>query len=313
MKRAIQIRINPTDSEIDLNSSHKFWSYFHKKDELERGNPSRLEHLFKRNFINILKERLVSKFGQEQKALERLYHENSLFKKFYYDFNRTIEEKYNYYDLQSLELKFQELKNEFFKDNQIFKEILSREVLASQIEFGISNISYSSLGFDLFVEPLDKVVKLFDNNFEYFKVFLNQYIPNSFIHSIQLHNYDIPLDVSIIYPSELSDAFMSKKTSNNETIGSNNSITQPKFNKGDKADYLWILTNFSLVVPVILALVILIVTVNKIDTIFKIRQDNFIEVQKENDVIFKNYKELIELQKETYNELLVNPKKDSIK
>ena len=82
--------------------------------------------------------------------------------------------------------------------------------------------------------------------------------------------------------------------------------------KWDKAKWLWVLSNGSLVIPIILALIVLYFTYEKIDTIFKMQQEHYREIKIEDDKLIKNYQELIGFQKSTYKEIIEEIKKDKL-
>ncbi len=312
---------SPTSSKISssydrqtsepLDSRYAFWSYVSNAIDKESTYPERQEYTFRKNFAGNLKKSLQDKFRNELTIFEGQY--NIDFNHPFLDeyFNRK-DERFYFDEFINGVGKLQELKNNFFKDNKEYQALLNKIILATQIDFQIDNISYSSIGFDLSIEPFEKAIDLFDNNFEYFRIFLDQYIPKSFLSSLSVYDDRLPLGVSINSTSEFKNDFEKTKDSENQSTEEQSATKDNTTTKWDKAKWLWSLTNGSLVVPVILALVILFVTFNKIESIFKIRQDNYKEIQIENEKILKNYQELIDLQNKTYNDLLKNVKNDTI-
>ena len=279
----IKIRIIPTDySDKPLNSKKSFWSYVSHKTEKESNFPEKLEYTFKKKFARELKQKLKNKFQKELRDFENNYniniHSPYLEEYFHYLFRKgDIEEKYHFDDFVNGIAKLQELKNNYFKDNTEYQKLLNKNILATQIDFGVNNISYSSLGFDLNIEPFEKAIELFDNNFELFRIFLDQYIPETFLSSLSINNDNLPITTSIDFPQTFKDEF-ERPLSNEKTPDFNQKDKQKITNKWDKAKWIWSLTNGSLVVPVILALLILYITFNKIESVFKIRQENYKEI-----------------------------------
>lgn len=316
----LKIRIIPlqTDNE-KLNSKYSFWKYISNRTDKESNVPENLEYTFKRNFAKKLKSDLKQKFRNELNDFEKNYNidlKSPYFDEFFHFYFRKSEklERGHFDDLVNGISKLQELKNDYLKDNKEYQRLLEKSLIVSQIEFGVKNISYSSLGFDLSIEPFDKVVEVFDNNYELFRIFLDQYIPESFLSSISSYNNNLPIDVNINNSETLINAF-NKKTNNQDK----NRIVQPADNnhqqseKWEKAKWFWSMANGSLVVPVILALLILYFAFNKIESINNIRQDNFEKIQIENNKVIENYNKLIEIQDKTYNDLFEKAKKDTIK
>lgn len=316
----IKIRIVPTEfSEKELNTRNSFWRFISERIEKESNNPERLEYNFKKKFVKELKRNLKNKFQQDLRDFERNYNidfRSPFFDEYFYRFTKRIEQNERFYfdDFVNGVVKLQELKNNYFQENKEYQDLLTKNILANQIEFGIKNLRYASIGFDLTVEPIDKAAQLFDNNYELFRIFLDQYIPESFLSSLNSSIYDdsLPISVSFDYPSEFIENF-EKRTDNNKPMPTQNRNQNQSKSKWDKAKWAWTLTNTSLVVPVILALIILYLTFNKFETIEKNRQDTYKEINEERKKLLKNYKELITVQKESYQDLIKEIKSDTIK
>ncbi len=311
----IKIRIIPIErTEIALDSKSAFWRFVSERIEKESNYPEKLEYVFKRKFTRELKDDLTRKFRSELRDIERNYDIDldRLYKYSHRFFREPDKADRSYYDdYFSAISKLQELKNEYFKDNIEYQKLSNKVLLANQVEFGIQNITYSSLGLELSIEPFEKAIKLFDNNFELFRIFLDQYIPEAFLSSISGYDGNLPVTAEIEFSKEFKNEFEKEIISRNATT----SLKQNESNssgKWEKAKWAWSLTNGTLVIPVILALIVFYVTFNKIDDIFKIRQENYKEIKIENDKMFKNYQELIQFQKTTYKDLIEEIKKDTI-
>lgn len=316
----LKIRIVPTQTDNEkLNSKYSFWKYIINRTDKENTNPENLEYTFKKNFTKELKNDLKQKFRNELDEFEKNYNidfKSPYFDKFFHFYFQRFDkqEKVHFDDFINGISKLQELKNDYLKNNKEYQRLLKKSLIASQIDFGIKNISYSSLGFDLSIEPFDKVVEVFDNNYELFRIFLDQYIPESFLSSISVYNANLPIDVNINNSETLIGAF-NKKCDNKEKMKAENIAenNNQQSGKWDKAKWFWSMANGSLVVPVILALLVLYFAFNKIETVNSIRQDNFKKIQIENNKVIENYHKLIEIQNKTYNGLIEQVKKDTIK
>lgn len=314
----VKIRIVPANSSSnDLSTRSAFWEYISSQTKRESDSPERLEHTFKKGFTRDLKEALSKKFQDKLRDFKR-YNDvdfRSLFwDEYFHRFSKRIEsdEKVYFDDFVNNIVKIQELQNNYFKDNSEYQDLLTKNILAAKVDFGIENIAYSSLGFDLNVEPFDKVAQLFDNNYELFRIFLDQYIPESFLSSLSIYDDSIPISVSIEYPQNFRSEFENRANINETTTLNNPNKNQPQ-SKWDKAKWTWILTNTSLVVPVILALVVFYVAFNKFESMEKLRQDNQKEINLERDNLIKNYQEIISFQKSSYQDLIKVIEKDTLK
>ncbi len=313
----IKIRIAPIEkTKESLNSKESFWRFISERTNKESNVSENLEYVFKRNFSKELKNNLKQKFRNELRDFERDYRidfKSPYFDEIFHHYFRRFEEqeKIHLDDFINSISKLQELKNDYFKDNKEYQKLLTKSLIASQIDFGVKNISYSSIGFDLSIEPFDKVLEVFDNNFELFRIFLDQYIPKSFISSISVYNDSLPLNVNIEYSNSFKDSFNKKpnESKNVETESRNNN--QNPTGKWDKAKWVWSLANGSLVIPVILALLILYFAFNKIESVNNIRQDNFEKIQIENNKVIQNFHKLIEIQDKVYNSLIEIVKNDT--
>ncbi|MEY2507055.1 MAG: hypothetical protein QOH01_1384 [Verrucomicrobiota bacterium] len=112
---------------------------------------------------------------------------------------------------------------------------------------------YSSLELGLNFEPVSKVVELFDGKFEYFVAFLGMYIPQAFQRALSNGEYypDIyavagQVQCDVFAAPQLVAAFQSS------AVQSGSSVTLAP-TATDRARWVWILANTSLVVPTILA------------------------------------------------------------
>jgi hypothetical protein len=313
----IGIRINLVEMTRESRSSKsEFWKIVKESSNLELENPDRLEYIFKKEFPRVLKREIRNKFRSELREFEKAYSSGieTPYLEEYFHFRRFEKSEKMYFDDFVIGLsKLQEIKNEYFKDNLEYQKLLNKNLLAAQIDFGVENIKYSSLDFDLSIEPIEKMLQLFDNNFDFFKIFLDSYISESFLSSVSIYNGNLPIDTSISYSESLVQAFNSGINSKKQPLSDNLEVNQKEATKWDKAKWVWSLANGSLVVPVILSLLILFVAFNKLEKLDSIRQENKEKIQIDNDKIINNYHQLIDVQNKTYNDLIKSLDKDSTK
>ena len=122
------------------------------------------------------------------------------------------------------------------------------------IVISVTDINYSSLDLGLEVEPISKLVELFDGNFEYFEAFLRTYVPEAFQASVFGQNRNSvkwapiysQLSYDLTVEHSLHTAFLSRSPS------SQNPAPQ-EWTSSKKAQWVWVAANTSLLVPTILA------------------------------------------------------------
>ena len=307
----IRVRISFDDNtQSNLNSKEKFWKYVSEKAKKNENVSKNLEYMFRRKFATNLKQALQQKTQFELIDSNRNYNVDEM--RYWEDIlhfrMKDESEKIYINDFIAGISKLQELKNEYFKNNREYQELLNKNILAAQIYFDVENISYASLGFDLNVEPLDKIVKLFDNNFELFCIFLNSYIPQSFFHSIDIYDNELPISVSIDFTDKYRDCFYQRQTPSNNYSQTVSSEILNQASKRDKAKWAWALANGSLLIPVILSLIILYIAFNKIEKLNELHAKQYEVIQSENDKMIQNYNRLLELQKDVYSDIIQKTK-----
>ena len=132
-----------------------------------------------------------------------------------------------------------------------------RAILADRLIVRVNEISYGSIDLSIAIEPVDALITLFDGKFEYFEAFLHTYVPLAFrdaLHPEAGRYYGRWTD--IIYETNLSvrpsagliQAF-STPSSMSHNIASPPTISA----KQQYAQWLWVASNTSLIIPAILA------------------------------------------------------------
>jgi len=139
--------------------------------------------------------------------------------------------------------------------------------LSASIAISVDYIREGSLELGLIIEPIEKLSKLFDGNFDYFETFLKSYIPIAFLDALRPQsqaNYvgwgDVvnQLEVELIPSNDFRTRFQ---------ITNQRQITQMQASAVvSKANWLWIVSNTSLVVPVIISLCVLYVSFERLTT-----------------------------------------------
>ncbi len=319
---SIRIKI-ALENEVNqpLKTKELFWKQVFSDVELSKGAPLNLENKLKAKFGKTLTDKLSQKFSQSIREIEGLYY--SHLKNVYFDepfhflFHRKNSEDLDITEYFNSITKLQELKNEYFKNNVEYQKLLYKSIIASQIEFKIENIYYSSLSFNLITEQVDKVSEVFDNNFEYFKTFLDIYLPETFRQCISVYDDDkLPLSISCEFTDAYKKQFEQKP--NNQIIeqrkmNSTKESNKPENDKSDKARWLWIISNLSLVLPVTLSLIVMYVAFNRVERLNEETRTNFEKIQVANDSLINRYKGLIDYQEKTYKNLIEENKPQKTK
>ena len=315
----IKIRISPSDySEKPLNTKGAFWRYINEQTGRKSDNPEKLENTFRQNFPIKLKRLLISDLQSRLAEIEAIYYQNTqpFNEKYFYErlFEELVmKEGVHFEEFANKIAKLQELKHNYFKDNIEYQRLLNKISLANQIEFKIENITYASLGGDLLTAPFEAAKGIFDNNFELFEVFLNQYIPTAFLSSLSLPVdviEEFALDVTLNFSDSFKKEFEAAGNKQEKDSSLPSTGNKPRSN-WYKARWLWMISNFTLIPVVLLAIFVCYYTFEKIETVFKIRQDSYKEMRKDNELVIKSYQELIKLQQESYLKMIHESKRDS--
>lgn len=171
------------------------------------------------------------------------------------------------------------------------------------IVISVTDIKYGSLDIGLIFEPFEKLKNLFENNFDYFEVFLKSYsllafrdtLANSYGLNPLLDDAINNLDVDITYNRNLIANFQ-----NISAQYSNQSSTSNRLQF--RANWLWIVSNTSLLVPILIASAVLYFS--------------YVRLQANEKNLTDNTQKLYQIQNQIIENLITektsNIKKDSI-
>jgi hypothetical protein len=304
--KSIRITLNFSKSYGRLNNKTDFWNHiksYSEHDNVEM-TPNQLENVFIKKFKEALNLEIDNRLFKKRKRIISFYQEIADIeqKDYLYSKNEKNTSKIFYYLVNNPEML----------------EQLEKEKISSELIISIKKISYSSISFDLLIEPLDKLAKLFDNNFDLLEIFLEQYTPLAFNRST--YTQLIIDDISIKYTPKLKEEFNGSKSIKNQA----NNIAKNIANKGkSKSEWVWILSNTSFVLPVILSLLVLYYSSSIVLSMIEqqkksfqevnLRQENYFQkLQYQDSLIFKEYQDLISTQRVTYKNIINNINQDSI-
>jgi hypothetical protein len=142
---------------------------------------------------------------------------------------------------------------------RLFSDRRSDSSPAIPIVFTVTQIRYSSMELGINVEPLSKLITLFDGNFDYFRAAFEGFVHEAVRDSIQFGPWHSAgpaqtaaaarLRESVEFEPSLAAAFVLARQ---DIVASNQSQlsgTSPETSAADRARWTWIAANTSLLVP----------------------------------------------------------------
>jgi hypothetical protein len=132
-----------------------------------------------------------------------------------------------------------------------------RAALADRLIVTVKEVSYGSIDLTVAIEPLDALITLFDGKFEYFEAFLHTYVPLAFRDALRPDfgtYYGGWADV--VFEADLSirpSAALIQEFEALRQIATRSTPPPTHSAKQQYAQWLWVASNTSLVVPTILA------------------------------------------------------------
>ena len=237
-----------------------FWLPFQKR--MESSIP-KLEGALIRNYGTLLRNNLVREIERSVRELRKSVFpfSDEYFERYLFEFVRFPNESkdYNYYYniFRNIEISQEKL-----LQNEEFKKALRRLDAATRVFFSTRIVGYASLNFDILTGSFSELVKVFDGNFDAFRVFLDAFIPISFGNVFDPDISD-DLEFSISISPEFEKAFnaaVQTKIDEKKTIILNEkekSTILTKSASREKAEYIWRIANGSLLLPVLLTFLVL--------------------------------------------------------
>jgi hypothetical protein len=142
------------------------------------------------------------------------------------------------------------------RDNVYYSILGSEETpyLLSAVFFRGKIAGYGSLDFSVEIAGIDRLIKLFDNNFDLFRMFLDAYIPIAFQDTIDDWNPKLSFEITAL--EQIREMFTLIAPQQQNAIITENKREQ---NRDDRVKWFWTVANTSLILPVILALGVLYV------------------------------------------------------
>ncbi|PYP92331.1 MAG: hypothetical protein DMG65_04435 [Candidatus Angelobacter sp. Gp1-AA117] len=242
---------------------NEFWSPLRNSEEFSNKKISDLEGKLCREFGPTLQTLLVDSISSGLKKTE-IESSNS-----YFDFERfymhlgpdsRAERAFQFSEAYS---KYLDYRIELLRANPAIGEARTRIADATGMMFAAKILGYSSLEMGLSVGSIEKAAKVFNDNFDSFRVFLEAFVPLAF-SSVFTEEFADQLTFDIDLPPSLKNAF--EGASENRRIGNGgDAVVQSALvpnqpmpgSTRERAEWLWKLANGSLVVPLVLALIVM--------------------------------------------------------
>jgi hypothetical protein len=299
------VTIKPEFKNLNTeNLRYSFWSGI-KGDKASESLDSDArvgENFLLREFPSALKNKIIDDIDSQIREIEQTAT------RYYFELlYRLLDRPGNkpeYLDISKKVLsdefgKAAEQKQAQLKDNDKYQQLLNKRILASHFVFNVSNFRYASLGFDLILEPTEKFVDFFDNNFEYMQVFFNGYIADIFNDEFNddnslIINYSVSIDENFITP---------------KTMMINNKDN--KNNKLNKAQWYWSLLNGSLLLPLLISTYLIYDYSNRLNKIEEIKSQRLNMVFEQNNKLIDYYQEEVKRLREFQLKVPSTNNKDS--
>ncbi len=175
-----------------------------------------------------------------------------------------------------------------FKNVHMTTEEAEQRKHLSLIFFELKDIKYGSLDFSVEIAGFNHLVKLFDGNFNLLEMFLNAYVPSAFSRSIEY--WDLaPAEYQVAIPELMREAFHKV-----QSLPSGHAITDSFPLADQRVRWIWMITNGSLVVPVVLSLAVLFVAAKLLDQDRISLLARFDAVQKKEDALLQAQSERLQ-------------------
>lgn len=310
---SIRVTINHRRSfqEKPFDPRNAFWEPIISEQRLKSNYPfDDIEQEFLTSFGGFLKSELVEYIEQqiigfEQSILPREYPDLREFLQFpeKYIFDRFQGSPASYFNsISTIYSKISDVKSELFRQHPFYRQLVEKRAIAQQIIFTVNNISYGSFEYDISIAPIEKIATIFDSNFDLFKAFLDVYIPESFKNSIG-DNDGSDLNFRIQVPETIITSFKKSSYEFPKMEAHNNTSNMYSHSTVDKGKYYWIVSNFSLLIPVILSLIVLYFVYQAIADIGRHQEEALKPVLDSQTKLIEHYQELT-TNYETFQQIL---------
>lgn len=246
-----------------------FWKSFGKDDGIEKIDDNDIARKLGDSLTRNIKNHFLKEYDGVQKTIARIY-------------GSSLDTRSN---------SNNDTATQSVQDYEKFIHEAERKVLLSEsIAFSVKFIAYSSIRFGLSISDICKAAELFNNNFEYFEVILEDYLIDSFVEAAGIEDASA-LQVSTSIPTRINDIFSDQyhNMRRNSTASPDNTGFIPS--KYQKANFAWNVANRTLLVPAIIATILVVSLPTYVVTlVHETHKQEMLATQK----LFDAYQQIIE-------------------
>ncbi len=271
----IKLRITRRDSlRGDADPREVFWAPLREIGDESNASVATFEGRFVRRFGPSLRDSLVESLARAARAAEeRAYPPFRDFERLLLEFGPRKEYGYQFADAFA---KLLEERARLLRESPGIRDARERMSLAATVVFSTRITGYSSLEAELSVGSLQKLARIFDGNFESFRVFLEAFVPVAFAEVFNEQFADVH-EYSVRVPAGFASGFNAAARDEARPISAG-VVTSGKEHSGqsasrERAEWLWKLANGSLIVPFLLALAVMWFGLQAISGIYRDHRD----------------------------------------
>jgi hypothetical protein len=258
---AIRIRIAPREYVSAEGDARKaFWTA--AAGELVTNQPiASAEASLCREFGVELRNSLLEELAKPLRTLDSELFPSSLrdFERMFHfmDGPSSERERYRYQFVEAFS-RLLEQRQQVLRESSGLRSVQERMAAAAGITFSTRIAGYSSLNLDLSVGSFKQLAKVFENEFDSFRVFLEAFVPIAFAEVFDKEAAD-RLDFAVTIPASVEHSFNTAAADITvpQVAASSPGVAGSPGVARERAEWLWRLANGSLVVPVLLALLVL--------------------------------------------------------
>ena len=271
----IKIRITRRDSlRGDANPREDFWASLRETSNESNASIASFEGRFVRRFGPSLRDSLVESLARATRAAEEFaYPRFRDIERLLFEFRSRKEYGHQFDDAFA---KLIEERSRLLRESPGLRDAHERMSLAATVVFSTRITGYSSLEAELSVGSLQKLARIFDGNFESFRVFLEAFVPVTFADVFNdqfadVHEYSV--HVPARFASGFNAAAREESRPVSTPVGTSGREQPGQSMSHERAEWLWKLANGSLLVPFLLALAVMWFGLQAISGIYRDHRD----------------------------------------
>ncbi len=261
---AIRIRIAAREPDRNLqNPREAFWAAIREGEKESNQTIAGLEGKICREFGVSLRDGLVQHLSKPLQTLDSELFPGSLrdLERFFMHFGPPEREWYRY-QAGDVITKFLQYRQELLQGSPALRQAQERIAAASSIVFSTRIVGYASLSLDLATGSFEQLAKVFDGNFDTFRIFLDAFVPLAFADVFDQDSADrFAFDVTVPQSAQESFNYAAQHPDpprHAPASGPGVALggTPHQSSARERAEWLWRLANGSLLIPVLLTILI---------------------------------------------------------